>query len=82
MPNRITVYSGPTCPPCVVAKKRLKAAGVPFTEIDLSEDDEALARLKHTLGVPKVNTPVIHYAGKYGTIADLSDIITRYKETA
>lgn len=80
MGNRVTIYTGPNCAPCIVAKNRLKAAGVPFDEIDLSEDDEALARLKRTLDVPKVNTPVIHYAGKHGTIADLTQIITDYKE--
>lgn len=80
MPNRVTVYSGPSCAPCIVAKNRLKAAGIPFDEVDLSEDAEALARLKRTLEVAKVNTPVIHYAGKHGTIADLTQIIEKYQK--
>ena len=82
MPNRITIYSGPSCAPCTVAKNRLTAAGVPFDEIDLSVDEEALARLKRTLDVPKVTTPVIHYAGEHHTIAGLTGIINAYKENS
>lgn len=77
--NTVTVYSATICQPCRTAKKRLDAAGVPFTEINIEEDAEALARLKQHLGVPKVTTPVIRYAGEHHTIAGLTDIINRYK---
>lgn len=82
MTNRITIFSGPTCPPCNVAKNRLKAEKIPFEEVDLSTDEEALSSLKLTLGVEKVNTPVIRYAGRHHTIVELTDIINRYKEAA
>ncbi|WP_217181622.1 glutaredoxin family protein [Streptomyces sp. AC495_CC817] len=81
MSNRITIYSVPGCAPCLVAKKRLDAEGIPYEDIDLSENPETLDRLKRQFGVPKIQTPLIHYAGEYHTIAGLTNIIAKYKET-
>lgn len=42
----ITVYSKPNCPHCVQAKTYLAGSGIPFDEVDVSADDEALAFLR------------------------------------
>lgn len=38
----VTVYSKPGCPPCNATKKALKGHSIPFTEIDITQDPDAL----------------------------------------
>src|SRR5690606_40753978 len=49
--KHITIHSTTTCQPCRTAKKRMDAAGVPYTEVllDLPENAEYLAELKRRL---------------------------------
>ena len=42
----IKVYSKPNCMQCSFAKKYLNDKGIAFEEIDVFEDDEALAKLR------------------------------------
>lgn len=42
----VTVYTKPSCPGCVQTKTYLKSKGVDFTEIDLSQDIDALNKIK------------------------------------
>ena len=42
----ITIYSKPNCMQCEFAKKYLKDKGVKFKEINVFEDDKALAMLR------------------------------------
>ena len=37
----ITVYSKPNCPQCTATYRKLKALGLPFNSIDVTEDAEA-----------------------------------------
>lgn len=37
----ITVYSRPNCPQCSATYRKLKALGLPFNSIDVTEDAEA-----------------------------------------
>lgn len=37
----ITVYSKPSCPQCTATYRKLKALGLPFNSIDVTEDSEA-----------------------------------------
>jgi glutaredoxin 3 len=37
---RVEIYTTPSCPYCVQAKRLLTARGVPYQEIDIAEDDE------------------------------------------
>lgn len=37
----ITVYSKPNCPQCSATYRKLKALGLPFNSIDVTEDAEA-----------------------------------------
>lgn len=51
MPDpRVTVYTTWSCGYCRAAKSLLTRAGVPFREIDLSDDPEALMEIKTRTG--------------------------------
>ena len=39
----ITVYSKPRCPQCTATYRKLKALGLPFNSIDVTEDADAAA---------------------------------------
>ena len=39
----INVYSKPRCPQCTATYRKLKALGLPFNSIDVTEDAEAAA---------------------------------------
>ncbi|HVE81485.1 MAG TPA: glutaredoxin 3 [Myxococcales bacterium] len=41
----VTIYTTQTCGFCIRAKQLLEERGIPFQEIDVSDDDEARARL-------------------------------------
>lgn len=80
----ITVYSGSSCAPCTVAKKRLGAAGIPFEEVvlDLPENAEVLAELKRRLEREKIPTPLIQFGTQFGQINDLTQVIADYQAQA
>lgn len=42
----IDVYSKPNCQQCVATYRKLKALGLPFNSIDVTEDAEAAAFVK------------------------------------
>lgn len=44
----ITVYSKPACVQCTATKAWLKARSIPFTEIDVTQDEAAYARAEAT----------------------------------
>ncbi len=53
----VTVYTTPICPYCVRAKALLNRKGIPFTEVDVSQDHERRAWLIETTGkrtVPQI----------------------------
>jgi glutaredoxin 3 len=41
----VTIYSTQTCPFCHRAKQLLQDRGIPYTEVDVTGDDEARERL-------------------------------------
>jgi glutaredoxin-like YruB-family protein len=60
----IKIYSTPTCPYCIQAKKYLTAKKVPFTDIDVATDKEKaqeMIDLSGQMGVPviKINDKII-----------------------
>ncbi|MDP0926750.1 glutaredoxin-like protein NrdH [Paracoccus onubensis] len=61
----ITVYSKPACVQCTATTRALSARGIAFDLIDLTKDDEAMARVTE-LGyrqAPVVMTADDHWAG-------------------
>jgi glutaredoxin 3 len=54
---RVVVYSTPSCPFCIRAKRLLEARHVPYDEIDVAEDDvlrEDLVRRTGRRTVPQI----------------------------
>ena len=60
----ITIYSKPNCMQCNFAKKYLDNKGVPFKEIDVFKDKEALAMLRDE-GYSQM--PVVDVNGEFHT---------------
>lgn len=42
----VTVYSKPNCPHCNIVKAQFKKYGVPYREIDILQDEDALKLIK------------------------------------
>lgn len=61
----ITVYSQPSCVQCTATYRRLDAAGLEYPIIDVSEDAEALEKIKALgyLRAPVVITDEEHWSG-------------------
>ena len=58
----IDVYSKPRCPQCTATYRKLKALGLPFNSIDVTEDADALAFIR-ALGYQQAPVVVV-YEGK------------------
>ena len=61
----ITVYSKPMCVQCDATKRALNKTGLAYTVVDLTEDAEALARVKSLgyMAAPVVITGNDHWSG-------------------
>lgn len=46
MTKKVTVYSKPNCMQCNFTKKWLKERNIPYTELNVKEDDVALSEIK------------------------------------
>lgn len=58
----IDVYSKPHCPQCTATYRKLKALGLPFNSIDVTEDADALPFIR-ALGYQQAPVVVV-YEGK------------------
>lgn len=52
------IYTKPNCQPCRMTKRKLDAAGIYYTEVDVTKDETALAYIKDTLGY--TGAPVVY----------------------
>lgn len=52
------LYSKPGCQPCRMTKKKLDAAGMYYTEVDVTQDETALNYIRDILGYSGV--PVVY----------------------
>lgn len=73
MPAEVVMYRTPFCPYCVRAAMLLKAKGVDFREVDVSDDAQARERLLEQTGSRTVPQIFINGAsvGGYDDIAKL-----------
>lgn len=62
MNHSVTVYSTPTCPYCVMAKNYFKQNNVPYTDFDVSRDQNAAREMVEKTG--QMGVPVIDIDGK------------------
>ena len=52
--KNVKIYTTPSCPYCVRAKRLLQRKNVPYEEVDLSSDDEARMSLMERTGMRTV----------------------------
>jgi glutaredoxin 3 len=69
--SEVLVYTTPSCPYCVMAKRLLTQKGVAFQEIDVAQDDVKRRWLVEATGQRTV--PQIFIGGKpYGGFTDIA----------
>lgn len=73
----ITLYTKPNCVQCDATKRRFAQLGIPHTEIDVTEDAEALAHIK-TLGY--LQAPVVELPNGRSWSGFRPDLIKNLKE--
>lgn len=61
----VTVYTKPSCVQCTATYRALDKAGIAYNSVDISQDADALERLKALghMGAPVVESPVGDWAG-------------------
>lgn len=64
---KITLYTKPRCVQCTATKRSLDKRGLEYTTIDVSQDEEALARI---LAAGHMAAPVVEIDGE---VVDESD---------
>ncbi len=60
------IYSKPGCQPCRMTKRKLDAAGIYYTEVDVTQDETALDYVKEILGY--TGAPVVYVSTIEGDI--------------
>lgn len=70
--KKVTVYSTPACPYCVMVKNFLKQNKVEFKEIDISVDKAAAERILEKTGARSV--PITEINGEFVVGYDLPKI--------
>ncbi|MFW3364518.1 glutaredoxin-like protein NrdH [Aerococcus viridans] len=63
--TKVTVYSKPNCMQCNFTKKWLKERNIPYTELNIKEDEEALLKVKE-MGFQSVPVIVTEDDSWYG----------------
>lgn len=65
MNKKVTVYSKPDCMQCNFTKKWLNERNVPYTELNVEEDEEVLSKIKE-MGYQAVPVIVTETENWYG----------------
>jgi len=63
MNKKVKVYSTPTCPFCIMAKKFLKDNNIEFEDIDVSRNIKAAREMVEKTG--QMGVPVIEIDGEF-----------------
>jgi glutaredoxin 3 len=63
MNKKIKVYSTPTCPFCIMAKKFLKDNNIEFEDVDVSRDIKSAREIVEKTG--QMGVPVIEIDGEF-----------------
>ncbi|RKN67643.1 glutaredoxin [Microbacterium sp. CGR2] len=71
MANKLKIYKTTICATCNTVMKRLDAAALPYTVVNVEEDEAAAQRLKDA-GMERA--PVFGWKGKLRTIAEFPTI--------
>jgi glutaredoxin-like YruB-family protein len=60
--REVIVYTTPNCPWCSAVKQYLQERGIPYTEIDVSQDQEAATEMIRKSG--QMGVPVVEIGGE------------------
>ncbi len=60
--QKVTVYSTPTCPYCVLAKQYLTSKNIPFEDVDVSQDQARAFEMVQKSG--QMGVPVLDINGQ------------------
>jgi glutaredoxin-like YruB-family protein len=63
MNKKVKVYSTPTCPFCIMAKKFLKDNNIEFEDVDVSRDIKSAREMVEKTG--QMGVPVIEIDGEF-----------------
>jgi glutaredoxin-like YruB-family protein len=63
MNKKVRVYSTPTCPFCIMAKKFLKDNNIEFEDVDVSRDIKSAREMVEKTG--QMGVPVIEIDGEF-----------------
>lgn len=63
MNKKVKVYSTPTCPFCIMAKKFLKDNNIEFEDVDVSSDIKSAREMVEKTG--QMGVPVIEIDGEF-----------------
>lgn len=67
-PDTLTVYTTSMCGDCVATKRALDARGIPFTEVRLEEDANALAFVM-SVNDGRRSVPTLAYRGRSASLS-------------
>lgn len=59
----VTVHTKPGCVQCTATKRKLRALGIPYTTVELTEESTAWFRKFGHLSAPVVTTPTGSFSG-------------------
>ncbi|MCS7216919.1 MAG: glutaredoxin domain-containing protein [Candidatus Bipolaricaulaceae bacterium] len=62
MEHEVIVYTTPTCPWCQMVKRYLEARGIPYTEVDVSQNYQAALEMVRKSG--QTGVPVVEIDGE------------------
>lgn len=62
----VVLYSKPNCQPCRMTKRKLDAANIYYTEVDVTQDPTALHYVKEILGY--TGAPVVYVSTLEGDV--------------
>ena len=62
MDKEVKVYTTPSCPWCQAVKQYLEERGIPYIEIDVSQDQQAALEMIHKSG--QMGVPVVEIDGE------------------
>jgi mycoredoxin len=74
---RFTLYSTSTCGPCIRLKQRLHDLGVPFTEVNVEDDDAAAAWVMSVNDGDRVVPTLLFEDGSWLTNPPVEHVLAR-----
>jgi mycoredoxin len=74
---RFILYSTTTCGPCIRLKQRLRELDVPFTEVNVEEDEAAAAWVMSVNGGDRVVPTLLFDDGSWLTNPPVADVLAR-----